>query len=33
MDKYYAVIGVLEDWDKSLAVLEAFVPKFFRGAR
>ena len=32
MDKYFAVVGVLEEWDKSLKVLEHFVPKYFDGS-
>ena len=31
VDRYYAVVAVLEDIDKSLMVLEHFVPKFFTG--
>ena len=31
VDRYYAVVAVLEDIDKSLRVLEHFVPKFFTG--
>ncbi len=33
VDRYYAVVGVLEEWQKSLAVLEAFLPRYFKGAR
>ena len=33
MDKYFAVVGVLEEWQTSLAVLEAYLPRFFKGAR
>ena len=29
----YSVVGVLEEMDKSMAVLEAYLPQFFRGAR
>ena len=32
MDKHFAVVGVLEDWDKSLQVLEHFVPRYFQGS-
>ncbi len=33
MEKYYAVVGVLEDLDKSLYVLEKYIPRYFAGAR
>ncbi len=33
VEKYYAVVGVLEDWFLSLEVLESFLPRFFSGAR
>lgn len=33
VERRYAVVGLLEEWDKSLAVLEAYIPRFFRGAR
>ena len=29
----YAVVGILEGWNATLAVLEHFVPAFFQGAR
>ena len=32
MDKYFAVVGVLEEWDKSLQVLEHFLPRYFQGS-
>ena len=32
MDKHFAVVGVLEEWDKSLQVLEHFVPRYFQGS-
>ena len=32
VDEYFSVVGVLEDWSKSLRVLETFIPKFFSGA-
>ena len=32
VERRYAVVGVTEDFDKSLRVLEAYVPRFFRGA-
>ncbi len=33
VEKHFAVVGVLEDWDMSLEVLEAYVPRFFAEAR
>lgn len=33
VEKYFAVVGVLEQMDKSLEVLENYVPRFFRNAR
>ena len=32
VEKHYAVVGVLEEINKTLTVLEHFVPKYFRGA-
>jgi len=32
VEKYYAVVGVLEEMNKTLAVLEAYIPRFFTGA-
>ena len=32
MDKHFAVVGLLEEWDKSLKVLEHFVPRYFEGS-
>ena len=32
VDKYFAVVGVLEEWDKSLQVLEHFLPRYFQGS-
>ena len=32
VERQYAVVGVLEDWDVSLAVMERLVPRFFAGA-
>lgn len=29
----YAVVGLKEDWNTTLAVLEHYLPMFFRGAR
>ena len=33
MEKYYAVVGVLEELNKTLTVLEHYVPRFFKGAK
>ena len=33
VEKYFAVVGVLEEWDKSLQVLENYVPSYFKNAR
>lgn len=32
VEKNYAVVGVLEDMNKTLTVLEHYVPRFFKGA-
>ncbi|XP_037075920.1 heparan sulfate 2-O-sulfotransferase pipe-like [Pollicipes pollicipes] len=32
VEKYYAVVGVLEEMNKTLAVLEHYIPRFFAGA-
>ena len=32
IEKNFAVVGILEEWDKTLAVLEHYVPRFFSGA-
>ena len=32
VDRYYAVVGVLEEFEKSIRVLEAFIPRYFKGA-
>jgi len=32
VEKYYAVVGVLEEFDLTLKVLEAYVPRFFDGS-
>ena len=29
VEKYFAVVGVLEEWQKSLIVMENYVPYFF----
>ncbi|TRY79746.1 hypothetical protein TCAL_01963, partial [Tigriopus californicus] len=33
VEKYFAVVGVLEDWEISLEVLEQYIPRFFAQAR
>ena len=33
VEKYFAVVGVLEDFDMSLEVLESYLPRFFAGVR
>lgn len=33
VDRYFAVVGVLEYFQESLEVLEAYLPRFFAGAR
>lgn len=32
VERYYAVVGVLEEMNKTLAVLENYIPRFFEGA-
>ena len=32
VEKHYAVVGVLEELNKTLTVLEHYVPRFFKGA-
>ena len=32
VEQQYAVVGLVEDWDTSLAVMERLVPRFFTGA-
>lgn len=32
VERHYAVVGVLEDLNTTLTVLEHYVPRFFRGA-
>ena len=32
VEKNYAVVGVLEEMNKTLTVLEHYVPRFFKGA-
>jgi hypothetical protein len=31
VEKHYAVVGVLEDFNKTLTVLSHYVPRFFKG--
>lgn len=31
VEKHFAVVGVLEEMDMSLRVLETYIPKFFAG--
>ena len=31
VDRHYPVVGVLEELDKSLFVMQTLVPKFFHG--
>ena len=33
VEKYYAVVAVLEEMNKSLFVFEKYIPRFFRSAR
>lgn len=33
VERNYAVVGVLEDINTTLTVLEHYVPKFFKGAK
>ncbi|XP_075225162.1 heparan sulfate 2-O-sulfotransferase pipe isoform X1 [Lycorma delicatula] len=33
VEKHYAVVGVLEDLNSTLTVLEYYIPRFFKGAR
>ena len=32
VEKHYTVVGVLEDFNKTLAVLEHYVPRIFKGS-
>ena len=32
VEKHYAVVGILEEMNKTLTVLEHYVPRFFKGA-
>ena len=33
VEKHYAVVGVLEEMNKTLTVLEHYLPRFFKGAK
>ena len=33
VEKSYAVVGVLEELNKTLTVLEHYIPRFFKGAK
>lgn len=33
VESQYAVVGVLEDLNSTLTVLEKYIPKFFRNAK
>ena len=33
VEKHYAVVGVLEELNKTLTVLEHYVPRYFKGAK
>ncbi|XP_066962713.1 heparan sulfate 2-O-sulfotransferase pipe-like [Macrobrachium rosenbergii] len=32
VEKEFAVVGILEEWPKTLAVLEHYIPRYFKGA-
>ena len=32
VEKHYAVVGVIEQLNKTLTVLEHYIPRFFKGA-
>ena len=32
VEKYYSVVGILENMDETLQVLESYVPAYFEGA-
>ena len=32
VEKHYAVVGILSELNKTLTVLEHYVPRFFKGA-
>lgn len=32
VDEHYAVVGILEEMDVSLQVMEKYIPRFFSGA-
>ena len=33
VERYYAVVGVLEKWKETLDVLESYVPAYYKGAK
>ena len=33
VEKHYAVVGVLEELNKTLTVLEHYIPRYFKGAK
>ena len=33
VEKHYAVVGVLEELNKTLTVMEHYIPRFFKGAK
>ena len=33
VEKYYAVVGVLENWQETLQVLESYIPAYFNGVK
>ena len=33
VERYYAVVGVLEKWKETMEVLEAYVPAYYKGAK
>ena len=32
VERHYAVVGVIEELNKTLTVLEHYIPRFFKGA-
>lgn len=32
VEKEFAVVGLLDEWNKTLTVLEHYIPRFFKGA-
>jgi len=33
VEKHYAVVGILEEINMTLTVLEHYIPRFFKGAK